>query len=710
MNSAMGRAEALAAIALVVGARQEPVAALRRLVVEDRALGVLMQVARKIESGVSLPDALVACRLIARRDAERLVGITPAILAEELTRLAQGIAAPSRGELLAQWFPVWAVLAATIPSLLIGAVVALVGGAMYGGVWQSLGLSQPTYGPGIWWFVQVVEVLVAVLVIAGCWWGLQQIPVIRLITIFSHRLNRAIAADDLVRLCRSGADATAALAVWTRRSGDAKAVRQAAAASGGDATTTLMRLGVVPRMPDGRPDWDAALAETTHVRSQSAQALAPWLMAVLVLAGIHGFMSWELEPLKPIFSLMHNIQDARDASVLLLKRELAVIANAGGAVVLVHLFMQFSWCDRWLRGPARDWPLVADRLARGLDRHEDPDHVLRSLRLAVGKPMRHRLDAALMSTTEIHLGSRLVHAGIAPAALSSTLLNADTIDLPALLRSSGQVHDDHGVNAATSQATALLVLSLVLTALQFYFLVGIMPKFLIVFQEIGQPNQDISILAQWSANLMIGALAITVISSVITAWGHRRGWWIAGGGWARLARGLVMRRLLATGATEAMLARSASQLIPRRAAQLTHAAQQGNLPGVLAATGWPVQTAAELDRALNTDLLHRERRRARFALIVRILLPFLIAVPIGLSAVCVFLSVSKVTQTMIGVASGHAPERPLPSGGTPALVLIHWWTLRFEEQGAAVVDEVRANRFPPKTTEPPRPVKPKHAP
>ena len=53
----MGRAEALAAVALVIGARQEPVAALRRMAAEDSALSVLGILAQRCADGQALPDA-----------------------------------------------------------------------------------------------------------------------------------------------------------------------------------------------------------------------------------------------------------------------------------------------------------------------------------------------------------------------------------------------------------------------------------------------------------------------------------------------------------------------------------------------------------------------------------------------------------------------------------------------------------------------------
>ncbi len=200
----MGRAEALAAVALVIGARQEPVAALRRMAAEDPALSVLGILAQRCADGQALPDALVASGLLARGDAARLSGLSPALMADELTRLAQRTVQVPTGEVLARWLPLWALLAATVPSLLLGVVVAVIGGALYGGIWHTLGMRSPTHGPAIWWFVQLAEVAIAALIVAGLWSLLRMIPYVRRITIFSMRLEKSVAVAELVRSARAG--------------------------------------------------------------------------------------------------------------------------------------------------------------------------------------------------------------------------------------------------------------------------------------------------------------------------------------------------------------------------------------------------------------------------------------------------------------------------------------------------------------------------
>lgn len=702
MIGVMGRAEALAAVALVVAARQEPLGALRRLALEDPALRTLAAVADRCAAGASLPNALAACRLLGRSDAVRLAGLPPATLAAELKRLAQRAAWPPAGETLARWFPLWAVLAATVPSLVIGAAVALVGGSLYGGVWHSLGLASPTHGPALWWFAQFAVAAVAALMAAGGWWVLRRIPLVRRLTSFSRRLDKAAAAVELMCAVRAGHDARLQLAAWARLSGDAAAVQRATAKSGGDITATLTELGVLPRAPDGRVDWDTALAEADQIRTRSAVALTPWLISVLVLAGLHGFMTWGIEPLQTAFAWLFSGFPPQTVVSVLGAGVIRVLDNAGAAVIAAHLLLLLGWLGRWLIGPAQDWPLVADRMARAIERREDLDHVLRGLRLVVDKPMRRRLTTAL-ALRNPHPGSRLVAAGVVPHTQTAALAVADGADLPTLLRSASEMTNDHGLRAAASNATALMALALLLALIQFYLLVGVLPKFQMMLFLFDQDYHTIYQLGLWATRIAALTLGLAFIVSVFAAWGRRRGWWIACGGWARLARGLVLRRLLASGADEATLARSIGALAPRRATLLDAAAQRGDLPGVLAAAGWPVTSPAALDRAVVADLIARDRRRARFALIARLTLPFLVALPMGMSSIAVTLTLSQLTRAQVGLAAGHPNGSASMNGGSPGMALIFWWTRRCEAQGDAVVEELRFNALPVKPPEKPLP-------
>ena len=685
----MGRAEALAAVALVIGARQEPVAALRRMAAEDPALSVLGALAQRCADGLALPDALVASGLLARGDAARLTGLSPALMADELTRLAQRTVQVSTGEVLARWLPLWALLAATIPSLLLGAVVAVIGGALYGGIWHTLGMRSPTHGPAIWWGVQVAEVAIAALIVGGLWSLLRMIPYVRRITVFSMRLEKAVAVAELVRSARAGINSLPHFTAWAQRSGDPVAVRAALAACGGDVTATLMKLGVVSATTDGRPDWDRAIAETAHHRLHAAQMLAPWLFAVTIFAGLNGFMSWEVEPINLIWNFYSWSASLPSQISVMVSQIFSWLKIAGGAVLVAHVFLCFGWLMRWLSGPASDVQMVADRMARALDRRFDFDQILIGLRLTVEGPMRRRIDAALALTDETHPGARLVKAGIIPQVQAQALSTAEGADLSALLRSMSQSPNDYGLGAASSHAKCMLLIAVGLMMVQFYLFVGVIPKFKTMFDSLSMNYSGLMQLAEWAVGLSMTMLILAVVGSVVVTWGNRRGWWIAGGSWSRLANGLVLRRMLAVGADEAALARSLSAISPRLSVRLASAAERGDLPGLCAVAGWSVRSPAELEQALAAELIRRDRRRARLALTARLLLPFLVSLPVSLTTVCICLTLGRIRDAQIQMAASHSGGGNF-NGGTASMALMHWWSLRCEAQGDAVVEQIRA--------------------
>jgi hypothetical protein len=306
MMGAMGRAECLAATALVVGARLEPVAALRRLAAEDPGLRRLARVADRLSAGLALPEALAACRLLGAAEARRLSAAGPEALADGLTRLAQGRAEPVPGELLARWLPLWAVLVATLPSLLIGSVVALIAGSLYGGLWDVLSLMPERAAPASWWFAQAGATLCAAAVLVAAVWILRRTP-LWLATTVSLALERAILLDELVHAARAGADGALLYRRWALLTGDGGSVRHILERSGGDIATALVDLGVVPRDAARQPDWAAACAATRLARRQAAEALTPWLTALLIVLGLAGFMTWGLSPFVPLYQMMRQL-------------------------------------------------------------------------------------------------------------------------------------------------------------------------------------------------------------------------------------------------------------------------------------------------------------------------------------------------------------------------------------------------------------------
>jgi hypothetical protein len=699
MIGRLGRAEVLAAVALVVGARQEPITAFRRLAADDPDLGRLSDLAQHLATGVTLPDALVAMKFLSREDATRLALLPPATLAGELTRLAQSTAWPPLGEVLSRWLPVWVILVATIPSLLLGAIVAVVAGSLYGGIWHSLGFYEPVHGPAVWWLVQLAEAAVALGVVTGAWMLIRRIPVMRYLTVFSLDLNRAAALAALVRDARSGCDTWRTLTAWIRVSGDPAGVRAAVAQCGGDTTAALISLGVVPRDAQGRPDFEIALCETEAARNRSAESLAPWLIAVLVLAGLYGFLTWEMEP--NLRLLMWWNWDKFvwyfDLTMVALLgiQVLTILKIAGFALLAAHGLLLLAWISRWISGSARDWPLVADRVARAMDRREDVRIVLQGLRLVVGAPMRRRLDIALSLGNEHHPGWLLARSGAVPQAQVEILTHSEAADVPTILRSLSETPDDQLLRSTASQAIALMFLVGLLTLLQFYLLETIFPKYKTMMDAFNMSGGRIWGLSYWAAWLGVIGFCVFVAAGTWLALAQRLGWWAAGGDWPRLARGLVLRRMLAAGASESTLATAVGAITPRLMIGCTAAAQRGDLPGVLAEAGWPVPSSAGLERAISADLLVRDRRKSRLALGCRLVMPFLAGLPICMTAMAVMMGLCSIQRSVIDIASSHERGTTTFQGGaTPGMALLYWWGTRYAEQADAAVKRVHDDLHP----------------
>lgn len=660
----VGRAEALAAVALAVGSRLEPVAALRRLAAEDPDLRVLDRVADRVAAGEALGQALAACRLVARRDAERLAGLAPEVLAAELARLGEDAATAPPGEILARWLPLWAALAAIGPSLAIGAAVAAYGG-WYGGIWQLLGVSGLLYRLPIGgWFAEAAFGLAGLAVVVLAWVVVRAIPGVRHLAVVARRAEEARQAAILIRAARAGRDAAAAYRRWARFAGDRRRAENELAFAEGDVTAALIEIGLVPRGAGGHPDWAAALAEADLRRAQAAAVAAPGLVVVVAAAGIIGFTIWGAEPMQQIIDGWARPPAADPAPLFV------ALAGAAGSVLAAHLLMSGRWLLGHVAGPARDWPLVAGRVARTVERRGDVAATLRGLRVLVQAPMRERLDAAL-SAREAHPGRRLAEAGVAPPRQRAAVAAADAATLPAVLRAAAEPAEDHGLAASLAQAGAVAVLGLGI-ALIIWTRADTMQRML----ELLAPDHcgPAARLLAAAGGAAVGLSAAIVVIAMAVAAGRRLGWWDACWGWRRLSTGLAAREALAAGHGEMALAQRLRAVDPRLPATADAAAACGDLPGVLAAAGWRARDAAALDRAIAGHLTATDRRRARLGLAVRLVLPVLLAVPVALAGCGWMLGVaalSEPTMSMARVPGG-------PTGGSMSLSLMHWMLLRRE--------------------------------
>ena len=352
------------------------------------------------------------------------------------------------------------------------------------------------------------------------------------------------------------------------------------------------------------------------------------------------------------------------------QQALALIILGAGAVAIAALLLIPAWLLGRITGAARDWPLVADRVASALERREPLDEALGNLWLMVGGAMRARLDEA-MSLEEPSPGRRLVAAGVVPAAQAGAIAAAAPEDLPTLLRLSARDQGDAALSRLRGYATAMLLVVALFTVWQLSW----SGPMLRMCYHMGphSPGMDqaavLIIAAKWIAIVIAGS---GVALALLWAFGRRHGWWEAVAGWGRLARALVLRRLLAAGVREGACAEHLASLSPHLRARLIAAGERGDLPGLLAAAGWPVATPEALDRAFAANLERRRRRGARAVLIASLLLPLCIAVPVGLAGGGVMLVMTTAEAPLTELAS-----RSQGGGtGTPSMALLHWLLMR----------------------------------
>lgn len=349
---------------------------------------------------------------------------------------------------------------------------------------------------------------------------------------------------------------------------------------------------------------------------------------------------------------------------------LVLIVLGAGAVAIAALLLIPAWLIGRIAGAARDWPLVADRVAGALERREPLDEALGNLWLMVGGAMRARLDEA-MSLEEPSPGRRLVTAGVVPAAQAGAIAAAAPEDLPTLLRLSARDQGDAALRRLRGYATAMLLVVALFTVWQLSWSEPVLRMCHYLAPHAPGMDQAV-ILITASKWIAIGIAGTGLALALLWAFGRRLGWWEAVAGWGRLARALVLRRLLAAGVREGACAEHLASLSPHRRARLIAAGERGDLPGLLAAAGWLVATPEALDRAFAAELERRRRRGARGVLLASLLLPLCIAVPVGLAGGGVML-VMTTAQAPITEVAGRSQAGVV---GTPSQALLHWLLLR----------------------------------
>jgi hypothetical protein len=656
----MGRGELLSAVALVVASRQEPSQALRDLAEHDPALRRLSPVATAVGLGWSLPAALRDAGLINAATASHLAGLPPERTAAHLRRLAsEDTGRPSPG-LLARWFPVWAVLAAVLPSLLLMSVVCLMSGADFPGLYV-LFTGRPPRGGMTEHLLMQAWLLLPILMacVAAVWWGLGRMPWVHLITAIDPASERARLTAVLIEDARSGRhDWETTARRWRWLTGTPGRIRQHLQLCGHDLGLALASLGHVPPDRDGRRDWQAADDEARGALHRAQAAGNAWLSAILIAMAITGFFVLSTHPLglgigRILFHISWRITRSH-GWIDWFPVQFAIMALSAAlvAVMAAWLVQVGRWCFVQLRGPGPDWPVVADRLARALDRREPLPSVVAGLTMQVGWPMRRRLDRlATVLHSEPHLGRALLAARVAPRGMAASLATATSQDLPAALIVAGPLRSAGSQVLAVWLPTAAVVAGVIV-----YIQTRVQPHFLSMLLKT-HVHADTAGIATANllalVTLLVAVPVILLVLVLIDRLGLRHI------GWRRRWRGLLLRESLARKDGERAIAARLASTWRRPPARLLAAGEAGDLAAIARCCGWRARTAADLDRALNTDTIRRERRRSLRAVLAQLVLPLLTAGPVGLAAASVMLSMGAMLRGQIDTAHPHG----LASGG-----------------------------------------------
>lgn len=633
---------AVLAALLLLMRRNEPLAqGLRDLAHDDPqfAAGCAGLVAR-LERGEPLAQALVAERLLSRRDAD-LLGGAPA---DGLEQVVRRCARDQAGAALLRWYPLWLAAWWTLPCLLLTAVVETVSRHPF-----------PMLHGGTGWLTPALALLAAVTLAfwATVSWLLDQRWLQPLAFLLMPGARRALLAR---RLLDQAAAEPVTAGWWSgRRLWHLSGLQRCPAAS--DALAALVADRLLILGEDGRPDWRRSRArvdDEIRLRLGPARAMLHFGLVLSALSGFAAFMQ-----LHGLFQLMPNPLAALTGGTL--QAQAMLLAGVALAPILPLLGGSLlGW--RWNTA----WPQLAEQLATALARREDPLIALGACRPTVPFSLRSRVDAACLELSsgtgrlmEILVRHGLVNPPQQRAALAAEQAGADA--LIAWLHQEGEAPT--AGRAVLAQLQIQLLLCFAVTA---YLTAYVLPKFVSMFRALRMTESApwsltvlLAIVSSWWPWIALGALAALAVVS------FRRGWWPGQRAWRRVQRGELLVRGLAQGRSEADLAAILAWTWRSPPPGLETAGANGDWNRLLGLAGWSGCTTTTLPEAVDRARIRLGRSRARSLAICLVMVPFLTAVPVALTLHSVFASIIALNREMIVLAQ----REPGGSGRYPGVVI-----------------------------------------
>ncbi|MCK6487809.1 MAG: hypothetical protein L6R48_05605, partial [Planctomycetes bacterium] len=626
----------LSALALAMGGREPLPEALERLAQADPALVPwAARLAPPLRAGQALPALLRRWRLVDRDEADDLD--RAADPAAGLRGLADGTGRAPVLYLLVRWYPAWLMTAFAVCALLVSLTLAPV----FEQIYRELGIKLPAItvfvlGAG------AEQFLVAGAAWAACWL-VALIPGVRhLLHLNSPEVHHAAAWWRLVRAARHGrlgGDDRP----WWRPSSPARdwktwwlvsrwrcSAERREALAGRTLEDRLADLGL-PGRDAPSASWDQVEADA--LRRFRASVHGAWVVMgwqVLLLAAlaavafalvlpfvsiieqlnsfgggwgggsdgagwVRALMSWlawlPADWQVPVRDALEWFDD-RLASIrtpdLPVSAWLLVVPLAPLALEWSWVVMRFLWPEL----APRPRHVIGAALARTVRERGDVATVLRDLasHLPLRWAWRVRAATGLMSgDAPLNLPWGLRRAGILPGSLIPSG-EAALVAGPAALADwcAGWAEDDGTAAALGRMAASLFWPTVLVGALTWFLLVMVVPKFQVIFHELGMPmpalmgwiEQAGELVGEWWLLLMLsgtGLLVAVVRLAMASRWRRRQ----------RLVCGRYIVRAAAGGAAETAIGRALG-------GRHREAGEAGDFAALCRASGWHAGSPAVL--------------------------------------------------------------------------------------------------------------------
>ncbi|MBA3687121.1 MAG: hypothetical protein H0W72_18020 [Planctomycetes bacterium] len=326
-----------------------------------------------------------------------------------------------------------------------------------------------------------------------------------------------------------------------------------------------------------------------------------------------------------------------------------VVVAVGYALAIV-IALQAAWAILRLLSPVHPRDAVrqiAAALADALRHQRLASDALIALQSQLRWPYPFRLRraiAALVRPEPLPLVEALARANLMPPSVLATGRSAAASGLPAQIRwleaLAGPVRTRAGLSGGSSTciATALLLAWAVA-----FLSVAVLPKFDMIFRDLGMRLPPLLagmtaftwFCVRWSGIVGPAVMATALLAiRAWTTWAWRRD--------QRFARGTLLVGGAADGCSEPELAVALAESLTGRREALIAAGERGDFPALARLAGWRASTPEQLAERVEHARWCEQRWRTRAQVVGQMLMPLLLAVPVGLLTIGIFQALTNI--------------------------------------------------------------------